>query len=164
MPPAQTPSASYVSSNPKNEKGARRPWRILLPGLPEVQIQDKHNIGPPPGQDQPFTGAARPVLRPRTSTPRNLPPSHPGITPVHTPPPIHSALLGMMLGDSIGLPFEGLHAPRIHALLRDRTAQVEVDNRRSRSADITAGVPQGTISGPLLFVCYVDDLLRTAAV
>lgn len=137
MPPAQTPSASYVSSNPKNEKGARRPWRILLPGLPEVQIQDKHNIGPPPGQYQPFTGAARPVLRPRTSTPRNLPPSHPGITPVHTPPPIHSALLGMMLGDSIGLPFEGLHAPRIHALIRDRPLRHALLFRRGMVSDDT---------------------------
>jgi hypothetical protein len=31
---------------------------------------------------------------------------------------LHSALLVMMLGDSIGLPFEGLAAPRINAPLR----------------------------------------------
>ncbi len=53
------------------------------------------------------------------------------------PPPIHSTLLGMMLGDSIGLPFEGLSAPRIHALLRDRPLRHSLIFRRGMVSDDT---------------------------
>ena len=42
--------------------------------------------------------------------------------------------------------------------LSDRSQYVEIDNACSSIKNITAGVPQGSILGPLLFIIYVNDI------
>ena len=42
--------------------------------------------------------------------------------------------------------------------LSDRTQMVSVNNTSSDVQKITCGVPQGSILGPLLFLCYVNDM------
>ena len=42
--------------------------------------------------------------------------------------------------------------------LSDRTQMVNVNNASSDFQKITSGVPQGGIPGPLLFLCYVNDM------
>lgn len=44
------------------------------------------------------------------------------------------------------------------SFLADRTQQVVVNGKKSESKVVNVGVPQGTISGPMFWLAFVDDL------
>ena len=52
-----------------------------------------------------------------------------------------------------GSPMNGLRVT-----LNDRTQKIKVNGSISEKIEITYGVPQGSILGPLLFLVYINDL------
>lgn len=44
------------------------------------------------------------------------------------------------------------------SFLKHRSMNVVVDGEHSRSVHVESGVPQGTVLGPLMFLCHINDL------
>ena len=46
----------------------------------------------------------------------------------------------------------------LSSFLKDRTMKVLVEGKESKSVKVESGVTQGTVLGPLVFLCHINDL------
>ena len=59
---------------------------------------------------------------------------------------------------------EGIPFQFFKSSLLDRKQYVEINDAKSDVLQITTGVPQGSIRGPVLFIIYINDFSKASQV